>query len=77
MMIKWGVIFSVIVLYSVLLFLPFTDLELVIKYKMPDGCSFSETDAERITDNIFLIAFIGYYVSVLLIIFVMEFFKRK
>jgi hypothetical protein len=75
-LIKWFIIVFVIVLYSVALFLPLSDFMLLIKYKMPIGCDLSN-DMNRVSDNIFVIAFGGYYFSVMIIIIVMRSFNCK
>ncbi len=76
-MIKWVAILGVVILYSVMLFFPFVDFMLLVKYNMPDGCAFIESDVYRVTDNLVIIAYGGYYLSVILIVFVMMKFNRK
>ncbi len=76
-MIKWVVILGTVILYSVMLFFPFVDFSLLIKYNMPDGCAFVESDVYRVTDNLVMIAYGGYYLSVILIVFVMMKFNSK
>lgn len=76
-MIKWVVIVGVVILYSVVIFFPFIELMLLTKYQVSDGCSFIEGELYRITDNLLIAAYGGYYLSVILIVFVMMKFNRK
>ena len=76
-MVKWIFILFLILLYSIVLFLPFTDLMLLMKYKLPEDCSTIGQDIDRITDNLFLIAFGGYYLSLTLIIFILVKFNNN
>ncbi|AUI86242.1 hypothetical protein BS333_07470 [Vibrio azureus] len=76
-MVKWIFILFLIFLYSIVLFLPFTDLMLLIKYKLPEDCSTIGQDIDRITDNLFFIAFGGYYLSLTLIILILVKFNNK
>ncbi|MCR9778954.1 hypothetical protein NB663_00110 [Vibrio parahaemolyticus] len=76
-MIKWGAVLGVVIFYSVVIFFPFIELMLLTKYNVSDGCAFIESELYRITDNLLIAAYGGYYLSVILIVFVMIKFNRK
>ncbi len=68
--ISYSLIFSIITTYTIALFFPLTDIMLIDKYKsLPN-------DINVITDNIFMIAFIGYYVSIIVVVFIMKVTKK-